>query len=545
MKKLLAAALAAIMVLGLAGCGAGGGEPTRNVITPDTTEAGTTAASEAETSSEEATEPSSEAPTEPDAPAVDGDPVLLHFVTGSAPIEGANSVYYDEIFLRDDDAARYPLLAAALEGLNSETKTAAQNAQASMNGLTGYNSKELTVSVVRADSNIVSLRLEQIYYTEGATDVESVFAANFDTATGKQLFIGDVVTDGKAFDELLLAAIKEALPSLSVASADGLEPECLFGYEAIWAVLPNQDNKVVSIPYSASDIFDARLTTAPDSWICDVGARSEGYFDLNGDGSQEHIFMSEEYMDEWSTKADIHVGDKVHEIEYNGYDCRLYAVRAYGNYYIWYKMNTDNDWPDLRILDPLAEGDMMVGRYGLDDAWEWKGDVTVTEEFTDPADLRMSSRTDAFSTYNAMNDFFVDDDGLLSITSDIWESSSNFVLTTKVEISCDAVDGSGNVTPGAKIPAGTYLRLYRTNDMIYYIDQEEPAQLFVDVIPVSESVFEVHGDADYGYRILKEGAELPDSPVYRITFTRDPDGWQRMVGGLPEDEVFDGCMYAG
>ena len=66
MKKLLAAALAAIMVLGLAGCGAGGGEPTRNVITPDTTEAGTTAASEAETSSEEATEPSSEAPTEPE-----------------------------------------------------------------------------------------------------------------------------------------------------------------------------------------------------------------------------------------------------------------------------------------------------------------------------------------------------------------------------------------------------------------------------------------------------------------------------------------------
>lgn len=539
MKKLMAGILALSMILAMTACGETG-DPTK---TGSAAGGSTEAPSASVPASSETPEPSSEPGSEPAGADGEQEGLLKVFLDRNYKYDESGTLSYDFVVLDEKEAASFSALAASLESLNEETEATALEEMKGIAELTGYKSLGFYIYVLRADRNLLSLRLESTFVHDSETENKGVFAATFDTKSGKQIYPDDLITDFDKFD----GVVKSKLDALSVQYSDqDLEyAEYFFGYEGVWVKLPDDEHTMVSVAYGEADVFDKRVAGAPEDWISNIGTVTGGFADVNGDGTEERIYTVSEKMDEWAEKTTVYAGDASYEIEYDGYDRNLYLVKNKGNYYVWYSTNTDNDWPNLCILDPLASGSILMGTYGLDEAEIELSDESSRELLLlDPAALVLESRTDALSTYRVANEFFVDGDGLVSIRDDIWNGRSLNALKLLTDLTVDTVDAEGNVTGTAVLKKDSYVGLCRTDYVFFYENQPEAESYWVDVLPVKEEDVEFLGDEDFTMQRLRESLDFDEADTFwRVRF--EYEDWTRMINGMAEDEVFTGGMYAG
>lgn len=487
---------------------------------------------------------------------------------------------YPRLYLDDESAKDYPELAKAFEQYNSKYDADkdsvletlkdeyAEVKDAYGDDTTMFIAETLKGSVLRADSNVVSILIDYDDFHGGAHGFYCTYGVNFDAKTGKELCLGDVVKDKDAFTKLVsekfyeeytknpdytgLNDAGEELQGYDFNSNDyiqwSIDPECVTVYFAPYTLgayaLGAQD---ISIYFDeAPEIFNEQYTKACENYIMPLDAYKSVSVDA-GTGKREKVDYSLNNVGdaEWGIyQPTFSIGNLDITGEWDCYSMECYLVHSNGKYYIYAFQTTYNDGVFLSVVD-LANKSLDSSRneilhneyyYSSDYSKEnysiWIKGCTA---LTNPEHLVLATSLDTLGTYSAYRTYHVGDDGYPEAEEDYYTSDSDFAFKAAKDLELDVVDESGKVTGKENVPAGTYLAVVRTD-----------GKSFADVQAVDESEIEVYGEGEWKtYHLNKSISELADTTksMYRIAVDRSDYPYK--ANGVEEDELFEGLMYAG
>ena len=413
---------------------------------------------------------------------------------------------------------------------------------------------ENKVYVHRADEKVLSYSTNNYTFLGGVHGMYGDFGDTFDAQTGEKLKLSDVITDPKAYGQILFDKVSENYPDVvdyledpntlrdqiveEVSSPDAynweLDPDGIvyfFNPYDIAAYAAGQ--QIIKVGYKEQpELFnEAYLPPEGRDYVCDAPAGNNFMLDADGDGKYEIVSVYPHYVEDsgdYSTYAgfDVGIGEgqtiTIAEDFYLYEATGCYAQFANGKTYLLVDCQTDNDYHEVIVCE-VGNGDVReVGRYGVTpryNSYEEDSDIYYAYAYTDPAAMQMSEHFDRLSTYYAGGTYRMTDQGKIEPLGDYaYLSEGNrdyFVLTSTAEIQADIVDEEGNVKKaGATFPVGTNFTIYRTS---YPSDAWEECQ--VDCL-------------------------LEDGTIVRFNYTMDSDG-NRLVNGQNEWDIFDNLLYAG
>ncbi len=487
---------------------------------------------------------------------------------------------YPRLYLDDESAGDYPELAKALEQYNSKydadkdsvletlKEEYAEVKDVYSDDSSMYISENLKGSVLRADSNIVSILFDYEDFHGGAHGYYCTYGVNFDTQTGKELCLGDVIKDKDAFIKLVsekffeeytknpdytgLKDAGEELQGYDFNSNDNIlwsiDPEGVTVYFAPYTLgafaLGAQD---ISIYFDeAPEIFNEQYTRTCENYIMPLDAYKSVSIDT-GTGKREKVDFSLNSVGdaEWGIyQPKFSIGNLDINSDWECYSMECYLMHFNDKYYIYAFQTTDNDYVFLSVID-LANKSLDSSRnqllhinryYSSDYSKEnyslWVNGFTA---LTNPEHLVLATSIDTLGTYSGHRAYHVGDDGYPAADEDYYISESEFAFKAARDLELDVVDESGNVTGKENVPAGTYLAVVRTD-----------GESFADVQAVDESEIEVYGEDEWKtYHLNKSISELADTSktMYRINVDRSEYPYR--ANGAEETELFEGLMYAG
>lgn len=461
--------------------------------------------------------------------------------------------YADGQFVRSEE---YAGLASAIDKYNKEIKDStvetadgyadlakqdmAQNRSASVDSdeYGGYDatymddmyySNEVTASVTRSDSVAFSILNTNYSFAGGAHPYTGYTTYNYDSATGKELNLKDVLNDPESFpkqfitelekqysyfkDSYLVDDPEQTISDMLDGKKDSGEIQWTFGSDGITVFVSPYD----LAPYAVGPAFvHMTYNDYPDL----VKAEYQGYPDNYGiavtpdeavtltwdDGTVKTLTISQmpdqdnTYYNYLSIKLDNSTYQDPEDLYYS-YD--LYIVKNDGKYYLYADGLSDSDWHILMVYDlngsKISKDVADDGLYGNAPA--------------DPSGFMTMNRTDLLSTYSVMHMCHVGKDGLPESDEDMyWADFSNYTdfrLTALREIKAEVREsGDGDFSEGV-IRKGTKLVPYQTDGQ--------------DTV------------------ILKDDKDKQ----YKVTVSYDDDGWRQFVDGEYIEDIFDGVMFAG
>lgn len=555
-KSFTALSLAALLSLSLTACQTGHTEPVSG-----TTETADTAAPEQDTadgntesdSSETSNEPASEIPSDADTP--DSDPASDGPVPLSVSLRTTylnelqdqtliSRTLFDTITLSPQDSDTFSSLADALQKKLSSPqaeashKTHTQNAEIAARDFLdhpdhfwGPYTSEASLSVRRADSIALSVLKQDVEFTGGAHPISFYSGATFDSQSGEQLHLSDVVTDLSALPGILEPMLKAKYPNTSFFSLtddlksasekgdDGfswtLDPQGVTFYFSPYVLASYADGLLTAtIPFAGyPELFSEAYTVVPEDYTLFFQPWYPLSYDLDSDGDMEEITISGE-TDPNGTYTTLSV-----EVDQSSYDFEIYsfALNPYlvhtadGHNYLYLKTTVENDWQQLLVYDlnkdlvseiGYTEGDSFYDSYSADNSM-------VRELPTNPNRFRLSTRMNLLSTAYGERFYKIGADGMPEPQSDTYQVTSDIRLTTLQELSAAIVDPQNGAVLDAQaiIPKGETLRLYRT-DKVSYMD------------------------------LLME-----DGRICRVEV--DTSDWPQTVNGQSIEDCFDGTQFAG
>ena len=414
---------------------------------------------------------------------------------------------------------------------------------------------ETDVGAKRIDEKVFSYSASNYMDMGGAHGMYGCFGRTYDTQTGKQLSLSDIISDLDAFGKKLYEEVNTDYPFLfeEMIDKDNLQTQIIEEVNndpSTWALDPDgivyffnpydiasyaAGQQIVKVYYQKNpELFnDAYLPS--DDIACIVASPNGGDFqlDLDGDGKTEHVSLEmnyppyEEGVDYEANGINIVFDDDVRipvvedteVLELEGYcvkteDNRSY-IMAVGYGY--------NDIRSMYICELEKDDARLVNTYSpiYNEAISYHSKKSISKEYTpsDPSKLRLSYRFDRLSTYQAGGNYTFTNEGDIlpqdefAYVSDF--DDNPFILKSKVSLSCDIVDEDGKVTSEAvSLPAGTEYTIYRTVN-----DSPQNDSYFVD-------------------------CTLSDGRIARLYCTRNEDG-QNTVDGIVEWEAFETLYYAG
>lgn len=276
-------------------------------------------------------------------------------------------IEYSYVLLGNEDAKRYPELAKTLsetaniqeDNMKNEYDMLIELAKESLSsGAEGFNTlvSKFDVHVRRADNIVLSV-LTDSYFDNGMNGgSRSFWGGNYDTQTGKELFLPDVVTD---IDEFAKAVETELF---STVGADILyrndiikEYFEMYGADGThWTLDYNgvtmyfDEGEIADSGFGAMNVtvtfaeypelFNEKYTYVPKAYIVGLPMKSTFYTDLDGDESCEELTLSDSYDAEfdWCATLDIHTAEVSYVESFWAYGCEPYYIKATnGKHYIY------------------------------------------------------------------------------------------------------------------------------------------------------------------------------------------------------------------
>ncbi len=490
---------------------------------------------------------------------------------------------YVEILLDEETEKKYPELAEALRRYNAEEAAAAKETLEGMcrdydemkeEGVLEY--QDLVMSdlcegtVLRADSNVISVFREHSSYWGGVHGMYAYSGVSFDTSSGRELTLADVVADMDAFFGLVndkmksqyadiyeyLSDVEEYLAGIDPAdnqaiawSIDSEGVNVYFNPYTLGAYVMGA--QIVSIYFDeAPGIFEERYMMVPENYVIPMNQNIPRCVDTNGDGERELVeiqYEPVEYAGEYSGQYDwqITAGDRSVIVPDSCYSEKSYLVRANDQYYLYIFECSDNDYRLLATVDlknMFYDQDKTFNAGTGMIAYDWREteDVYASWDmgygFTDPENFELETRLDMLSTITAKRQYRIGRDGY-PVNNDEWyQINPGIVLQTKQDVVCDQVDKNGRKTAETTLGKSTYVILVRT-DGETWVDVQE--------IDESEIVKEEYGE-EYGDLCMMYAEDAKpdyDRAIYRISVNCME--YPRTVNGIEEDQVFSGIMYAG
>ncbi len=272
------------------------------------------------------------------------------------------NVSYQTLSLSDEDKKSYPQLSQTLENLNKEQKTSAEEefgemkewaredyAQSEPEYFNGHTS-EREYLVLRADSVLFSTRSNWYSYTGGAHPNYGTGCYNYDTETGRELKLSDVVTDVSQIPGILSEVLIARNPMEPFGDLEGklsLYKEEDFtwtmGYQSItFYFSPYEIAAYASGSFTVTIFFDEnpglfneKYTEKAESYFYEVCTYEDIELDIDEEDTHTdwlHI-TTEEYEGGYYTVLNIGVnGEELKVSDYKFCDDRYYIVNRNGDF---------------------------------------------------------------------------------------------------------------------------------------------------------------------------------------------------------------------
>lgn len=458
-------------------------------------------------------------------------------------------VNYQKLHLSEESKKEYPSLAKTLASLNADKTEFYKNKAKEIDE---YASEQLNYYyedgeqpavysanneyfLQRADNIVLSLRSDADEFSGGAHPNYSYGGYNFDTVTGEELFITDVMTDISSLPEILSEKIKS-----KEEFADGffgpLE-DVLSEYTAeqfIWTI-GYQGITFYFSPYEIAshaaglitatvcfdeypELFNKKYTVAPESYAFALPEYSEVEFDMNpSDGKKDKVCVGLSYYTEEGSYKDISLnlnGNEFTVEDVFAFSAEYYLVNSNGRYFVYLVPYGYNDYTNILVYDLNGNEIKETGSFDRTSfcslVWEDKNEDTHQAKlaFNNPTQLVLETTFDILGTYAADKTYTVNSEtGMPESTDEFYTVDESF---THVLISKEAFNVK--ILPDMKselIKAGSEFTLLRTDGKTY-----------VD-------------------------AKLDDGRECRINVERNRTDYQLCINGTPEYELFEEIYYAG
>ena len=455
------------------------------------------------------------------------------------------------ISLTDEDAAAYPELAAALDKysndiVESDKKafeqycTDAREQYAESGDTEGHYSDETNLDVVRADSNVFSVRLGNYSYIGGAHGYYYNDGVTFDSRTGKKLGLTDIISD--------IDALKSVLKEQLLANYDPVMFFDLDGYfndfnteAACWSLNSTgidfyfnpyeiapyaSGQQMVTLTYAEHpELFNEKYTETADSFVIPfINGFTPVKYDVRGDGTLNAIRIEgkkPEQEDAYDYNGyTVYIDDRSFDLGYDDYffEYTPYLLHtADGNDYIYIIFNSMDDYHYIDVIDITGGNAVVSGNDiggSLCSTWtrneatgeEW----TTVDCFTDPDSFRLCTYISVLSTYGTYKQYRVGADGI-PVSDDKYYTCimKDFSITLKKNFTAEEVDESGNTIGSVDLKEGDKITFYRSDN-----------RNFADLL-------------------------TSDGRIVRVTMDFGSDSWGRTMEGEDIYELFDGLMFAG
>lgn len=442
---------------------------------------------------------------------------------------------YDTLEINGQD---YPELARALETYNADTAKSitdtyneldASAKEIARNGsFTGPNSCSEDIFLCRADSVAFSFLSQYSDYSGGAHGSYYYSGHNYRTDTGEALKLEDVVTDLSrlpdlitekliahysrdaffgGFEDTVTESIIPANPDYPASAEWLLKPTGLTFYYSPYELGPyaSGSQNVTLFFAEYPDLFQEPYSAELEQFAVSLMPYEEAYLDVNGDKIPEQISISasREFTD--SNELAVSLSGQSVSNRFEGSLDGAYIVKTSDNRYYLYADTTGyNDYQMIYVYNLTGNSLYYVG--------EMSGgfsDICLTN----PEHFKIADYVHALSSYGAYKYYHVGNNGMPesdeeSYTIELFQDDSERHLTTKIPVSVWMISEDGTVdAEPTQIPAGTVL-YFRKTDVDSYVEME-----------------------------------LQDDRHCQVRF--EFQDWQRTIGGIDENDCFDGIAYAG
>ncbi|MDO4439099.1 MAG: hypothetical protein Q4B86_06625 [Eubacteriales bacterium] len=487
--------------------------------------------------------------------------------TSSENINIRYTVKYQSVILDEETAEVYPELSETLiRDKDERMKAAFESAEVFKENMGYFTesafegmelSDEVITSVVRSDTNVLSLKMEGYSYGGGAHGNYYTVGTSYNSKSGEMLKLNDVVKD----IEKLISVTKEKLAEAYPDGLSGIEhltevlnnaADKAYGEEGFdagfgWTLGYNQlelyfnpytlasyaeGQQVVKLGFDEyPELFNEAYTeNIPDAYVYKLDNYEDiTYEDIDQDGENEEIRINmlyngtgEDYPEDYV--LEVSFDDKMYNTSlasYAGYE-NYFVKNNDGSCYVYSFTKHDNDYIMLDICKITKEG-LMVSNAGNMEPAIIRSEYTDGEEtengeyttyfnsleysLTNPAHLKLSSRLNSLSTYSGYRNYALNSDGFpVSETPYIIDNAVTFVLKKDFEFE-ESYQNGKRTGKKLTLPEGTELYTHLTDGISYIVLRYEN-----------------------------------DKYVYAEINTNE---YPQLINGVLAEEILDGMFYAG
>jgi len=417
---------------------------------------------------------------------------------------------------------------------------------------------EARITLERADENVVSYVTNGYSYLGGAHPNSVMTGHNFDAKTGEEITIKDVFSDVNSLVDTVITKIEEAEAAKSgmlkedwketVASLLKEEGDKDYSFSF---VIKNNKIHLIFDTYSLGayalgpveiDIDEADYDTlVADKYkvsydaLCDsintYGQYCLEYrFDFDHDGKEELIQIDTDLNDEFGAEDVIVSYGRSEDslfskrIEWTYSNACYVMENEEGEYYLYVEVTRENDWKTVEIFDlsnPDKELVEVENKY--DNAFY--GFIPV-----DTKHIYVENRFHIMGTYSGYKEAYIDEDGQIK------PYDGDYII---VSLNHEAV-----FEKDAEYPTSINERFYLTalQDIVAYASSD------IYDLTTGEDVVIKAGDKVYPY--ATDGKNymifmLEDGSFVKMEYDDIEDNWENTIDGIPEEELFEGIIYAG
>ena len=410
---------------------------------------------------------------------------------------------------------------------------------------------ENTVKVNRADERVFSFVRSSYTYLGGAHPGTDLKGYSYDTQSGKELLISDVVTDQEKF----CVRVKEKLLENKELKEGGYEnwqeiaddilkisetTNFCFTGTGLQVIFPTyvlgpyvMGDVIVELPYEEnSDLVKEEYLLTGRKTCLKLEPYESASVDLDGDGEEEELLVS--YEEEWdeeygyctgilTTVSVTKNGEEKTAVERGGLAyCSSYLMEnEEGEYYLYVETASENDWHNIAVFDVGSSGGPVMKGYT---------DTGAFYEMLpfDAQNFYLGHRLDMMGMWYGFRRCAVGRDGFPEMKQEdysLWPVSEPELFGE--EDKGDAISGR--------------LVLRQDFEADCHETPEDRDQSRKQVLSEGSVLIPCRTDGETWMMFRTEEGSYVD--VYYDEM--DPDTWERTIGGVNECDLFEGIFYAG
>ena len=397
-----------------------------------------------------------------------------------------------------------------------------------------------TARVMRADSRIFSFVEEDSSYAGGAHPNSWYVTHTYDSRTGQELSLTDILQDPDSLPETLEAALLETrsvedflFPELAEAIREEMKqegtvtdeltgeempampgPYFTLGYDGItfwfapYELTSYAYGSVIQTLYFSDypDLVKPEYCEAADSYIVSVPQDTEIRLPASGEKLSWTAIPQDEYATDYAFT--LKAGDAEWEESLYAFSFDCWLMHQNGRDFFVLGTSMEDDYHQLRVFRlEQKDGGRQIEETDL------IGRSFFSNCATDPGRFVLVGGADMLSTFSVKRAYTLDETGRFQPLEE-WDTIIDWsneyyeqMLLTKTALEADTVDpDTAAITGSVTIPEGEKLHFVRTD-----------CESWVDM-------------------------RMQDGTLVRLYV--EPE-WPQKVNGVPAEDVFDNMMYAG